>query len=40
VVNLEFNFLPPYIFHKVQASFWKVTQLREPWERYRATYER
>jgi hypothetical protein len=40
VVNLEYNFFPLDVYNKMQSSFWKVTQLRDPWSRYRSTYER
>jgi hypothetical protein len=40
VVNLEYNFLSPDVYFGMQSLFWKVTQLREPWSRYRSTYER
>ncbi|KAL7465270.1 hypothetical protein ACHAXS_005597 [Conticribra weissflogii] len=40
VVNLEYNFLSPDVFLGMESSFWKIVQFRDPWDRFRSTYER
>jgi len=42
MVNLEYNYLLPQVSQKLNnnAVVYKLTQLREPWNRYRSTYER
>eukprot|EP00559_Dactyliosolen_fragilissimus_P000125 CAMPEP_0184873724 /NCGR_PEP_ID=MMETSP0580-20130426/41999_1 /TAXON_ID=1118495 /ORGANISM="Dactyliosolen fragilissimus" /LENGTH=607 /DNA_ID=CAMNT_0027376659 /DNA_START=1020 /DNA_END=2843 /DNA_ORIENTATION=- len=40
VVNLEFNFLLPEHYFNVKSVLWTLTMLRNPWDRFRSTYER
>ena len=39
-VSLEYNFLSPQDFFNTKSSFWTFTSIRNPWDRFRSTYER
>lgn len=39
-VNLEYNFLMPKDYFHVKSVFWTLTTIRNPWDRFRSTYEK
>eukprot|EP00957_Ditylum_brightwellii_P082462 6269743-Ditylum_brightwellii.AAC.2 len=40
IVNLEYNFLLPEDYFKVQSELWTVTMLCNPWDRFQSTYKK